>query len=597
MATVAASDQEVAKAMKILGISCFYHDSAVAAVEDGQIRFAIQEERLSRIKHDAGFPTLAVARALQECGWKLDEVDQIVFYENPHLKLQRIMDHVVRQWPRTWTMFRGHLPRYYSSKYPIERIIRDLTGYRGIVAIGEHHRSHAASTFLTSPFDRALVLTVDGVGEFETTAVFLGEGNALRKLAAIHFPDSLGLLYSALTDYLGFEVNEGEYKVMGLASYGEPTLVNRILGEILHLHKDGSFRLAQRYFDWRNPERHYTPALIRHLGVKPRSKGNPVLPEHEDLAASLQRALEAALRNLLVGISREYPINDVCMAGGVALNCTASAQLIRDLGIRLHIHPAAGDAGGALGAALGAAVNHVSERPYRFPFTPYLGTAHSTEEIETVLNREDIPHRRSSAVASEIASELASGRVVAVLHGRDEWGPRALGNRSILADPRTAAMKDRLNAKIKFREEFRPFAPVVLEEHYSDYFETLGMEASPYMLFTHRALRPGEVAAGVHVDNTSRAQTVGKDQNGYLYEIIKEFYRLTGVPVLINTSFNLKGEPIVSSPSDALKTFFASGIDSLYLEDFAVAKGHDTLQKAEWVEELSQRSLPHSVAE
>ncbi len=558
--------------MKILGISCFYHDSAVTVIEDGKIAFAIQEERLSRLKHDSRFPIMAITKALEICRSSINDFDEIVFYENPHLKLKRIFGQVVAGWPRSWRLFSEHLPYFYHFKYPIEKIIRNKLGYKGRISFCEHHRSHAASAFYTSPFERALVLTIDGVGEYDTTAVHIGEGNTLRKVASIHFPDSLGLLYSVFTHYLGFEVNEGEYKVMGLASYGDPLYVDRILDRVIFLRDDGSFYLNQRYFDFSNPDRHYRACLVDLLGVQPREPKDPMLREHKDLAASIQKVLEMALINMIRSLRSRYPYDNLCMAGGIALNCTANAEIIRKLGMNVHIHPAAGDAGGALGAAVNSAIQCVPHNPYRFEFSPYLGIDYPSEVIKATLEINNIPYRRVNNVSREIARRLAEGNVVAIFHGRDEWGPRALGNRSILADPRKAYMKDHLNAKIKFREEFRPFAPVVMQEHYGTYFETLSMEHSSYMLFTHKAKIPDRIPAVVHVDGTSRVQTVTHDQNPYLYEILGDFFKITGTPVLMNTSFNLKGEPIVSSPSDALKTFLASGIDCLALEDFLVEK-------------------------
>ncbi|HEY1495715.1 MAG TPA: carbamoyltransferase C-terminal domain-containing protein, partial [Candidatus Solibacter sp.] len=450
--------------------------------------------------------------------------------------------------------------------------LRKEFGFRDVVC-GNHHMSHAASSFYTSPFENALVLTLDGVGESESAAVFLGEGNALRRVLSINFPDSLGLFYSVFTQYLGFEVNEGEYKVMGLAPYGKPTLIDRILNHVLILEEDGGFRLNLEFFNFCDIERHYRDRLIAHLGVPPRNATDPMTPTHCDLAASVQLALEKAVCNLLRAMLLRFPTKNVCLAGGVALNCTANARLIRDFGIRLHIHAAAGDAGGALGAALHEAAQHSpADTLVRPDFTPYLGVSFSAPRIEQALSERGVVWRLEHNVAATLARRLAAGDVVAIVHGRDEWGPRALGARSILADPRRAEMKDHLNAKIKFREEFRPFAPVVMEQYYGEYFETLGMTQSPHMLFTHRALKPDAVAAVVHADQTSRVQTVNQQQNAYLYDILREFHALTGVPVLINTSFNLRGEPIVSSPADALKTFYASGIDCLAIEDYLIEK-------------------------
>jgi carbamoyltransferase len=557
----------------VLGISCYYHDSAVALVDDDEIRFAIHEERLSRRKHDSRFPVLAIGGALDAAGLRINDIDRIVFYEEPLVKLRRLWDQVIDDWPRSRQIFEHDLPGFVHHKLPIGTQLRTHMAFQRELEFCGHHRSHAASAFFTSRFERAIVLTLDGVGEYDTAAVHLGDGNRLTKVRSIHFPHSLGLFYSVFTQYLGFEVNEGEYKVMGLAPYGRPRYLDKLIGPVLRLDKDGAFTLNRPFFDFCRHDRHYDRALIEHLGVAPRRPDEPVCEEHHDLAASVQEALEIAIAGMLPPLIREYGTRDFCFAGGVALNCTANARMIRDLGIRSHIHPAAGDAGGALGAALQSIMRSQEAVPARrYRFTPYLGVAYPEGVIGATLSLNNIPFRRPPDIAEDIAAELASGKVVAILHGRDEWGPRALGARSILADPRRAEMKDHLNAKIKYREEFRPFAPVVKREAYGEWFETLGMAESPYMLYTHQALRPAETPAVTHVDGTSRVQTVSAEQNNYLYRILDAFERRTGVPVLINTSFNLRGEPIVSSPSDALKTFFASGIDCLALEDFLVEK-------------------------
>jgi carbamoyltransferase len=556
-----------------MGISCYYHDSAVAVLDETEIKFAIHEERLSRVKHDARFPVLAIGHALEACGIGINDLDKIVFYEDPSLKLGRLWDQVIDGWPRSRRMFTEDIPRFVQHKLPIAEQIREHLGFQGGIEHSQHHRSHAASAFFTSPFERAVVVTLDGVGEYETATVYLGEGNRLVKKRSIHFPHSLGLFYSVFTDYLGFVVNEDEYKVMGLAPYGRPKHVGKLLGPILRLQDDGAFTLDQRFFDFCSHERHYAPALIAHLGIAPRRLEEPITTQHQDLAASVQQALEAAMANLLTPLIREFGTKDFCFAGGVALNCTANSAMIRELGIRSWVHPAAGDAGGAMGAALQSVMRARESAPCRrYKLSPYLGVSYPEPVIKASLSLNQVRFRQCAAIAEDIADRLASGQVVAILHGRDEWGPRALGARSILADPRRPEMKDHLNAKIKFREEFRPFAPVVKKEAYGDWFETLDMAESPYMLYTHEALRPQLTGAVTHVDGTSRVQTVSAQQNAYLYRILEAFERRTGVPVVINTSFNLRGEPIVSSPSDALKTFFASGIDALALEDLLVEK-------------------------
>ena len=559
--------------MNVLGISCYYHDSAAALVDDSSIKFAIQEERLSRLKHDSRLPVLAIGRALEFARLRINELDAVAFYEDPRKKLGRLWDQVLDGWPNTRRLFFEDIPYFYRHKYPIAEQLRKHLGFKGRVEFCDHHTSHAASAFYTSPFERAVVLTVDGVGEYDTVAVHVGEGNRLRKVRSIVFPHSLGLLYSVFTDYLGFEVNEGEYKVMGLAPYGKPVYRDKILGPILQLRDDGSFTLEPSFFDFSDKSRHFSESLVRHLGMPPRTSKAPMSQEYMDLAASMQSVLETALISMVGRLATEFQTKDFCFAGGVALNCTANAELIRALGIRSHIHPAAGDAGGALGAAFNAIFQHdASAATRRYDFSAYLGIEYPQAVTKATFTLNKIPFAGSEQPARDIARLLADGRVVAIVNGRDEWGPRALGARSILADPRAANMKDHLNAKIKFREEFRPFAPVVKQEHYAEYFETLDMEATPFMLYTHRAKRPSDIAAAVHVDGTSRVQTVSREQNQYLYDILDEFHKLTGVPVLLNTSFNLRGEPIVSSPSDALRTFENSGIDCLAIGNLLVHK-------------------------
>jgi carbamoyltransferase len=444
----------------VMGISCYYHDSAVALLDDTEIKFAIHEERLSRIKHDARFPVLAIGHALETCDIGINDLDRIVFYEDPTVKLRRLWDQVIEGWPHSRRMFTEDIPRFVSHKLPIAAQIREHLGFQREIEHSQHHRSHAASAFFTSPFERAVVVTLDGVGEYETATVYLGEGNRLTKQRSIHFPHSLGLFYSVFTDYLGFTVNEDEYKVMGLAPYGQPRYIDKLLGPILRLYDDGAFALDQRFFDFCSRERHYAPALIGHLGIAPRRPEEPITEQHQDLAASVQQALEAAMANLLTPLIGEFGTRDFCFACGVALNCTANARMVRELGIRSWIQPAAGDAGGAMGAALSSAMRtEAGAMSRRYTLSPYLGVSYPEPVIKASLAPNRVPFRQSPAIAEDIADRLAAGQVVAILHGRDEWGPRALGARSILADPRPAEMKDHLNAKIKFREEFRPFAP------------------------------------------------------------------------------------------------------------------------------------------
>lgn len=428
--------------MLTMGVSCYYHDSAVAILDEYGIKFAIQEERLSRLKHNRRFPELALTRALQACGIRINDLAKIVFYEDPKVKLNRLWDQVIDYWPHSRRIFEHDIPNFVHHKLTVDSQIRDYFSFDGIIEYSEHHRSHAASAFFTSPFERAVVVTLDGVGEYETAAVHLGEGNRLKKQRSLHFPHSLGLFYSVFTQYLGFEVNDGEYKLMGLAAYGRPRYTDKLVGPILRVGGDGAFTIVERFFDFCSADRHYAPALIEHLGIPPRPPGGDMREEHQDLAASVQQALELAIGKIQPPLIRDYGTKDFCFAGGVALNCTANARMIRDLGIRSYIHPAGGDAGGAIGAALQSVMRSREGAPsHRYPFSAYLGIGYPESVIRATLSVNQIPYRRSDGIADEIADWLAAGKVVAILHGRDEWGPRALGAQSILADPRRAEMK------------------------------------------------------------------------------------------------------------------------------------------------------------
>jgi len=550
--------------MRTIGVSCFYHDSAVVAIENGEIRFAIQEERLSRVKHDARFPQLALQAALLHCGWKWDDVDQVFFHEDPDFKFERVVAQARDGWPGTWNYWRNVIPYHYHHKRGIETHMR-LLGYNGPIYNAQHHRSHAAATFFTSPFERALVLVIDGVGEWDTLTVWNGEGNNLHRIQSISFPHSLGLLYSVMTNYLGFRSNNGEFKVMGLAAMGDAfPLADRLLENILLLNADGSFGLDQKYFDWCNPHCHHTPALEKLLGVPPRKPGGPIEQEHMDLAAAVQYALETTVLRMVQLFLGQGNHRNLCMAGGVTLNCVLNAMILRcNPDLTLWIQPAAGDAGCAMGAAIiGDLADCAPTNVRRYPFTPYLGIDYPDRIIEqTLADCSWFPQQESNA--QEIARQLAQGKIVALYQGRDEWGNRALGNRTILADPRDARMKDRMNAKVKFREAFRPFAPVVMDTHAKYWFETFNSPSAAHMMLTHQAYNPDHVPAVVHVNGMSRIQTVSETENPFLFEILTEFHRLTHVPLLMNTSFNLRGEPIVSSPYDAMQTFEQSGIDTL----------------------------------
>jgi carbamoyltransferase len=583
----------------ILGISAFYHDSAAALVVDGAIVAAAQEERFTRRKHDPRFPANAIRYCLKEAGIALGEIDHIVFYEKPFLKFERLLETYLAFAPRGFRSFRTALPVWLSEKLFQKRLLIDelaAIGGKGEwdakLLFTEHHQSHAASAFFPSPFDEALVLTMDGVGEWATTSAYIGRGNTLEVLKELHFPHSLGLLYSAFTYYLGFKVNSGEYKVMGLAPYGEPRFAKIIMDRIVDVKPDGSFRLDQQYFDYCTGLTMTNERFHALFGGPPRQPEELLTQRHMDLAASIQAVTEEIVLRLTRSLAAETGQRKLCLAGGVALNCVANGKIARE-GIfeDLWIQPAAGDAGGALGAALAVWYQYLGQPRIASPNRrdamegAYLGPAFSQAEIEqrltaagavfTVLDEDNL--------LETCAGALAEGKALGWHQGRMEFGPRALGARSILADPRSPTMQKQLNLKVKFRESFRPFAPAVLREDLADWFE---LDAdSPYMLLVspvredrRRAMTAAEkalfgidklnvprsaVPAVTHVDYSARIQTVHAETNPLFHALIRRFKALTGCPILVNTSFNVRGEPIVCTPEDSFRCFMGTEIDAL----------------------------------
>jgi len=583
----------------ILGISAFYHDSAAALVVDGAIVAAAQEERFTRRKHDPRFPANAIRYCLKEAGIALGEIDHIVFYEKPFLKFERLLETYLAFAPRGFRSFRTALPVWLSEKLFQKRLLIDelaAIGGKGEwdakLLFTEHHQSHAASAFFPSPFDEALVLTMDGVGEWATTSACIGRGNTLEVLKELHFPHSLGLLYSAFTYYLGFKVNSGEYKVMGLAPYGEPRFAKIIMDRIVDVKPDGSFRLDQQYFDYCTGLTMTNERFHALFGGPPRQPEELLTQRHMDLAASIQAVTEEIVLRLTRSLAAKTGQRKLCLAGGVALNCVANGKIARE-GIfeDLWIQPAAGDAGGALGAALAVWYQYLGQPRIASPNRrdamegAYLGPAFSQAEIEqrltaagavfTVLDEDNL--------LETCAGALAEGKALGWHQGRMEFGPRALGARSILADPRSPTMQKQLNLKVKFRESFRPFAPAVLREDLADWFE---LDAdSPYMLLVspvredrRRAMTAAEqalfgidklnvprsaVPAVTHVDYSARIQTVHAETNPLFHALIRRFKALTGCPILVNTSFNVRGEPIVCTPEDSFRCFMGTEIDAL----------------------------------
>lgn len=583
--------------MRILGISAFYHDSAAALLVDGRIVAAAQEERFTRRKHDPRFPANAVRYCLAEGGVKLGELDHVAFYDKPFLKFERLLETYVAFAPRGFRSFRMAMPLWIKEKlFQKDLLRRELAAIDpGFAAdkllFAEHHLSHAASAFYPSPFEEALVLTLDGVGEWCTTSAGLGRGNDLKIHRELHFPHSLGLLYSAFTYYTGFKVNSGEYKVMGLAPYGEPRYAHLILDKLMDLKEDGSFRLDLAYFDYCTGLTMTNARFERLFGEPVRTPDKPLTRFHMDIAASVQKVTEEVMLRLTRSLAAETGARNLCLAGGVALNCVANGRLLRDGRFeRIWIQPAAGDAGGALGAALCA--YHLQADKPRLERNAadgmngaYLGPAFAQADIERRLEAAGarfcvVPE---AEMIERTARDLAAGRAVGWFQGRMEFGPRALGARSILGDARSPTMQRTLNLRVKYRESFRPFAPSVLREEVADWFEL--DEDSPYMLLVaaveprrRRAMTAeeqalfgidklnvvrSEIPAVTHVDYSARIQTVHRETNPTYHALISAFRALTGCPVIVNTSFNVRGEPIVCTPEDAFRCFMGTDIERL----------------------------------
>ncbi len=594
--------------MRVLGLSAFYHDSAAALVEDGHILAAAQEERFSRKKHDPAFPSHAVEYCLQEAGLRLDQLDYVVFYDKPFLKFERLLETYVAMAPRGFRSFRLAIPLWLREKLFQKSLLRgklvELGGdfdWKERLLFCEHHMSHAASAFFPSPFEHAAVLTMDGVGEWATTSTAMGSGNRLDMMQEIHFPHSLGLLYSAFTYYTGFKVNSGEYKVMGLAPYGRPKFAQRILDHIVDLKADGSFRLDMSYFDYCTGLTMTNRKFAELFGAPEREPDGPLTAFHMDVAASVQAVLEEAVLRLTRALAGQTGARNLCLAGGVALNCVANGKVLRDGKFEnVWVQPAAGDAGGAIGAAL-AAVHLYKDQPRRANGADgmagaFLGPGFAQSDIERRL--EDAGARfvvvGEDAMLEQTADALAAQQTVGWFQGRMEFGPRALGARSILADPRGPTMQKDLNLKIKRRESFRPFAPAVLRERLGDWFE-LDVD-SPYMLLVAQVRKAApctegreehapvgladlvvvrsEIPAVTHVDHSARIQTVHADTNPLFHRLLTRFYEKTGCPLLVNTSFNVRGEPIVCSPEDAFRCFMSNELEVLTV-------GNCIMQKAE----------------
>ena len=586
--------------MNLLGISAFYHDSATALVRDGDIVAAAQEERFTRKKHDASFPEHAIDYCLSEADITLDDVDYVAFYDKPFLKFERLLETYLAFTPRGFRSFRMAIPVWLKEKLFQKSELRDRLrenrpefDWRNKLLFAEHHQSHAASAFFPSPFEDAVVLTMDGVGEWATTSAGFGHGNQLAIEKEIHFPHSLGLLYSAFTYYTGFKVNSGEYKVMGLAPYGEPTYAKAILDNLIDLKPDGTFRLDQTYFNYCTGLTMTSERFDNLFGGPPRKPEDRLTQREMDLAASIQAVVEEAVLRLTRGLAKENRSKNLCLAGGVALNCVANGKVLRDAAFEnIWIQPAAGDAGGALGAALTAYHGYKNQprcQQNRLDAMKgsYLGPQFAQEDVATELSAcgASFEQLDEEQIVARTAQALADEKAVGWFNGRMEFGPRALGNRSILGDPRSPSMQKLLNLKVKYRESFRPFAPSVLRERVNDYFEI--ETDSPYMLLVADVQRSrripmteqqealfgidklnvprSDIPAVTHVDYSARVQTVHRETNPRYHALISAFEELTGCPVLVNTSFNVRGEPIVCTPADAFRCFMGTEIEVLVI--------------------------------
>ena len=594
--------------MDILGISCFYHDSASCLLRDGKILAAAQEERFSRKKHDPRFPTNAIKYCFKEGEISVKDLDYIVFYDKPIQTFERLLMSYLTVAPKGLRSWLEAMPMWLGKKLHIHKVLQQEIGYEGDVLFTEHHEAHVASAFYPSPFEEAAILTVDGVGEWATASYGFGQGNKITLLKELHFPDSLGLLYSAFTYFTGFRVNSGEYKLMGLAPYGRPYYKDLILSELIDVKDDGSLRLNLTYFDFLGGLRMTNRHFSRLFGGPPRKPETEITQREMDIAASIQSVTEEIILKMVNWVYKETGQKRLCLAGGVALNCVANGRILRESNFEeIWIQPAAGDAGGALGAALSAWHRYLgNERPdpkgHDSQQGTYLGPSFTNEEIKAYLERNKYPYQELDPENRPqiVASKIAEGKIVGYMAGRMEFGPRALGARSILGDPRREDTQKTMNLKIKYRESFRPFAPSVLEEKLAEYFEA--EKASPYMLLVANVkkercfpqpsgnevpmlkrlmVKRSDIPAVTHLDYSARIQTVNQEDKQDYYAVISEFDKLTGCAVLVNTSFNVRGEPIVCTPEDAYRCFMRTEMDVLVMENCILFKD----EQAPWEED------------
>jgi len=563
-----------------LGISCYYHDSAAALLKDGHVVAAVEEERFSRKKFDDDFPKMAIDWCLNEINITPSQIDSVAFYDKPVLKFERLLDNYIAVAPRGLYSFLDVIPKWLHKRLWIKNDIKkSLKGFKGEIIFPEHHMSHAAHAFYTSPFDESAILTIDGVGEWSTTSYGYAKNNSIKITNDIRWPHSLGLFYSAFTYFLGFKVNEGEYKLMGLSSYGKPKYYDLILDNLIDVKDDGSIHLNMEYFAFTYDKVMTSKKFSELFGILPKTKNEKTLQIHFDIGASAQKVLEDVILKMANHIHSKTKMKNLCIGGGVALNGVANYKVLKEsLFENIHIPPSPGDAGSAVGAAQYLYyIYHKNSKN-----TPnsaqlihenvYVGPSFTESDIKKFLDSQNTSYESfdRKSLLKKTAQLIAEGNIVGWYQGKMEWGPRALGNRSILADPRKAEMKDILNAKIKHRESFRPFAPSILEEHASEYFDI--DRPSPYMLMVAPVKKPKVIPAVTHVDGTGRLQTVSKDSNPLYYDLINEFYKITRVPVIINTSMNVMGEPIVNTPEQAYQMIVKTDMDYIVMGNNLVKK-------------------------
>ena len=560
--------------MYTLGISCYYHDSAAALLKDGHVIAAVEEERFSRKKFDDDFPKLAITWCLKEAGITPEQIDSVAFYDKPILKFERLLDNYIAVAPRGLNSFLDVIPKWLHKRLWIKTDIKKyLKGFNGEIIFPEHHMSHAAHTFYTSPFEEAAILTVDGVGEWTTASFGTAKNNTIQLTNDIRWPHSVGLFYSAFTYFLGFQVNEGEYKLMGLSAYGKPKYYDLIINNLIDVKDDGSIHLNMKYFAFTHDKVMTNDKFSKLFGIPPKKKHDETLQIHFDIGASAQKVLEEIILKMAQHVYKKTRMKNLCFGGGVALNGVANYNLLKNGPFdNIHIPPSPGDAGSAVGCAQYSYHIHHSQKKniennpsVTIRENVYVGPSYTNEEIRKFLDSNKVSYEKldEQSLLEKTAKLISEGNIVGWYQGKMEWGPRALGNRSILADPRDAKMKDILNEKIKHRESFRPFAPSIMEEYVSDYFDI--DVPSPYMLMVTNVKQPKKIPAVTHIDGTGRLQTVSAGSNPLYYNLINEFYKITGIPVLINTSMNVMGEPIVNTPEQAYAMITKTDMDCIIM--------------------------------